>query len=304
MAEPYEHMVEPYEQMAEPYEQMAELPSESEYEESDYEHLRNQIYDLSDQIENLEDQIKALRKITKDVKAIRSRCDTSNLKPDPLEPKFPVRRELYEDWTEVLVTTISDHCGWFTNEDRKLDYLIESSDGWMHLLLRDRYGYRARKNAARNNRPLKFKHALADLDMIFLPPKDRSHDKTHRQWMRLELLPGFSFSEFLPKFLFLSNRLGVLERQYRSVALYRCLPRAWRHRREIRRFGKKACRHRTLRNLVDRLFDLEAEEKGDDRIAQTYIDGPEEGQDPPVYDQDDNPFGSPSMSDDGVWLQN
>ncbi|KAK7529476.1 uncharacterized protein J3D65DRAFT_642107 [Phyllosticta citribraziliensis] len=224
-------------------------------------HLRNHIQDLEEKVDSLEDKVDSLRTIEEENEAIRSRLDyrapTSVSKPFPLEDDVQLNREGYEDWSEKLVRTIADHDGWFHNEDRKLDYLIESAHGWMRRFLQDRYGYRRRQKKARRLRPLSFKNALRDLDEIFLPPKDRalSTADLHFRFLRLEL--GQSFSEFLPRFLFHSNRRGCHNRSLEVVSLFQRLPGVWQERLEIEPHGDKRM-PATLGELVDCVFEIES----------------------------------------------
>ncbi|KAK8163727.1 hypothetical protein IWX90DRAFT_238103 [Phyllosticta citrichinensis] len=235
----------------------------------DFDDLRNQVQDLYDKVDSLEDSLDSLRTIEKENEAIRSRLDyrapTSVSKPFPLEDDFRLNREGYEDWSEKLVRTISDHDGWFQNEDRKLDYLIESAHGWMRLFLQDQYGYRRRQS---RRRPLSFKNALRDLDEIFLPPKDRalSTAVVHFRFLRLELVE--SFSAFLPRFLFHSNRAGCRNQSHEVVSLFQRLPGVWKERLGIEPHGNKKM-PATLRELVDRVFEIESFGNDDEWVANT-----------------------------------
>ncbi|KAK8246032.1 hypothetical protein IWZ00DRAFT_339113 [Phyllosticta capitalensis] len=242
---------------------------------------------LSERVANLASEIDGLKTLKAELDDYRSglknRVDPAS-KPSPLKSKFPLRREEYEDWTEELVRTISQHDAWFKDEERKLDYLIESASGFMRLFLRDRYGYRARDRACKS-RPLKLKDALADLDVIFLPPDGDVVQRARRQWLRLELDPQFHFSAFLPKFLFYSHRAGFLDQAYRTTSLFRCLPRSARQRPDIKPFGSdKKNPPGSFRDLVDRLFAIEAEKKVDDGLVRSYTTGePDSGEGPEIY---------------------
>ncbi|KAI6245604.1 hypothetical protein HI914_06292 [Erysiphe necator] len=161
-------------------------------------------YDSDDEFLNQDTQKLTHTAVSKSAALIGSSCNGvgNNKPPDRMEVFDGQNRDKYDEWVDKFLGQIKTHENWFSNEDRKLTYLMRHLTSAPYNLLKPKYDERAR---AKPSHGRTLSGALTELDRAFRAYDMRRDAKTKLETLRMG--NNESFGDFFAKFQIQINKL-------------------------------------------------------------------------------------------------